>query len=150
MTNRTHRLCAALAAIAVPLAAPLAASGQPLEVELSGLRNNVGVIHVCLWAAEDDAFPQCLEGTGIQRVTAPAADGVVVFEDVADGVYAVTMFHDEVESGAPETNFFGLPTSGLGMSNNPSIGPTQPPRFDRAAFSTTDTRRIEIDVRYLF
>ena len=72
----------------------------------------------------------------------------VAFAGLPPGVYAVTMFHDERGTGAPEMNFLGMPKSGIGLSNNPVI--VGPPTFAKSRFAVPATTRITIEARYLF
>jgi len=43
----------------------------------------------------------------------------VAFTDLHDGVYAVSVFHDENENQKLDKDFVGIPKEGYGASNNP-------------------------------
>jgi uncharacterized protein (DUF2141 family) len=104
-----------------------------LDVRVQGVRNGSGVLRLCLWT-RPAGFPDCADGAAV-RQNRPAVPGEVTFRlaDLPPGTYAVTVFHDENGTGKIETNFLGIPRSGLGASNNPRPG-FGPPSFAQAAF----------------
>lgn len=109
-----------------------------LTVTVTGVRNADGLVQVCLFARRD-AFPDCATDASVLRRRVPAAMGQVraQFDGLRPGTYAVSVFHDEKQTGKIETNFLGIPRSGLGASNDP-----QPrfgaPTFEAAAFIVPD------------
>lgn len=117
-----------------------------LTVTIAGVRNADGLVEVCLFN-RPDAFPDCGKDPAVQRRRVPAVQGQVHarFEGLAAGVYAVSVFHDEKRIGRVETNFLGIPRSGVGASNNPAprFGA---PTFQSAAFTMPD-RASAITVR---
>ena len=112
--------------------------GADLTVTVTGVRNAEGLVQVCLFS-RPYAFPDCSADPTVLRQRVPAAAGQVRarFEGLAPGTYAVSVFHDEKRTGKVETNFLGIPRSGLGASNDP-----QPrfgaPTFQAAAFTVPD------------
>ena len=121
-----------------------------LDVTIKGLRNTAGDVVVCLWRAQDRGFPNCAKGRPWKTLKAPASKPTVTFADVPPGTYAVSMFHDEKRLGRPETNFLGMPKSGIGLANNPTFGPTSRPTFGRASVDVPDTKAISITAKYMF
>jgi uncharacterized protein (DUF2141 family) len=72
----------------------------------------------------------------------------VVFADLPDGVYAVSVFHDENMNEKLDKNFVGVPKEGYGASNNPKkrMGP---PTFDETKFQLSGTEQsVEIKLMY--
>lgn len=133
-----------LALAAVLLASPVYAAD--LTVTVTGIRNAEGLVQLCLFARAD-GFPDCGNDTSVPRQRVPAVPGQVRvrFEGLAPGTYAVTAFHDEKRTGKVETNFLGIPRSGLGASNDPQ-GRFGPPSFGDAAF-TVPNRPAAITLR---
>jgi uncharacterized protein (DUF2141 family) len=131
-----------------------AAAQQPttIEVRIASLHNSVGKVWICLWKeGETEGFPRCDKSKPLAKLSAPASAPAVVFPGVQPGVYAISMFHDEKETGVPETNIVGLPKSGIGMSNNPAVGVTAPPSFAKSRFTVgSDVVRHTIEAKYLF
>ncbi len=118
------------------LAAP--ASAATLHVVVQGVRNDEGVMRLCLWSSPA-GFPDCTNDAA-RRENKPAVAGEMrfVLGAVPPGIYAVTVFHDERDTGKVETNFLGIPRSGLGASNNPKAR-FGPPSFNDAAFRLGET-----------
>jgi uncharacterized protein (DUF2141 family) len=101
-----------------PPSAP-AASGAPARVEVSvgKFRSTSGVL-ACRLYASGEGFPMDPQGGVEQRVPVREQAASCSFEGVAPGTYAVAVVHDENDNGKLDTNFFGAPTEGYGVSNN--------------------------------
>ncbi|MEE4155253.1 MAG: DUF2141 domain-containing protein [Erythrobacter sp.] len=123
----------AMAALASP------ASAETISVALQGVKKNSGSIVVCLWDKDAD-FPNCEEGQPVKRIVLPATAKSATFEDVANGTYAVSAFHDANANGRLDTNFLGLPKEAVGLSNNPRL--MGPPRFKSALFDVAGETAI--------
>ena len=138
----TGRAVLAWMMIAVPVHA------ETLTVTIGPVRNTEGLVQVCLFASPA-GFPDCAGNPGVQRRRLPAALGTVrTTFDVPPGVYAVTVFHDEKQSGRVDTNFLGIPRSGVRASNDPTAR-FGPPGFDAAAFTMPNRpATIAITLRY--
>jgi uncharacterized protein (DUF2141 family) len=99
------------------------------------LRDDAGRVQ-CLLFAEDAAavFPR-VRGRAFAaagaRISGQSAR--CVFSDVPPGRYAVAVHHDADADGVVDTGLFGIPTEGLGASND-ARGSFGPPSFDAAAF----------------
>jgi uncharacterized protein (DUF2141 family) len=65
------------------------------------------------------------------------------FPDIADGEYALAVFHDANDNGEMDTNFFKVPKEGYAFSNNVK-GRFGPPSFDDAAFTMDGPRTVSI------
>ena len=117
-----------------------------LTVTVTGIRNADGLVQVCLFARRE-GFPDCAGDASVLRRRIPATPGQVQaqFNGLRPGTYAVSVFHDEKQTGRIETNFLGIPRSGLGASNDP-----QPrfgaPTFEAAAFIVPD-RAVGVTLR---
>jgi uncharacterized protein (DUF2141 family) len=125
-------LLAALALIALPGAA----SPGSVELSVAGLRSAKGLIQVCL-TADPKHFPDCKGDPAARHLTAPAAKATGLrFDDLPAGSYAISLFHDENGNGKVDTRL-GIPTEGVGFSNNPRLW-FGPPSFAAARFTVTD------------
>ncbi len=110
------------------------AAAAALHVTVAGIRNDRGKVEMCVFDT-DEGFPDCSGLSGVVAQSAPAAAGVMRFDlDVPPGAHAVSVLHDENGNGRMDTNFFGIPTEGGGVSNNPKprMGP---PRYSEAVFT---------------
>lgn len=142
-----------LAVLAAPLITGAAIAGveaksAPLSVAVSGLHSTKGRIIACLWR-DKAGFPSCAKSRTAVRVTLPvsATSMDVRFPDVAPGRYAVTIEHDENGDGKMGHNFIGMPTEGVGVSNNPG----GMPGWEKSLFNTVPGGgAIAVRIKYLF
>lgn len=123
--------------------APPAPLGN-ITVHITGMTNLTGMFGVSLYNSKK-GFPgkheQAFAST-LKKVT--ASTDMVVFEHLPYGSYAVSIMHDENNNGKLDTNFFGIPKEGVGVSNNPKIG-FGGPKFQDSVF-LLDKKELEITV----
>jgi uncharacterized protein (DUF2141 family) len=137
--------------IAAPfLWAALAAQTAPpsLEVTLEGLRNQKGVVHLCL--TRDAAhFPNCADDPqALKETVSAAAAGTLRITSFPAGTYAVSIFHDENRNGKLDT-FVGIPREGFGFSRNPVVR-FGPPQFERVRVVLAGgITRLTVRMQYL-
>ncbi len=131
-------------AVAAVSMVALPARSATLEVVVANVRSNKGHVRVAA----------CTAGTFLKESCqvngdAPAAIGeVLVRLEVPPGVWAVQAFLDEDDDKAINRSFFGLPTEGLGFSNDAPFR-FGPPSFADAAISLTPGGgRIRLNLRY--
>ncbi len=125
------------------------ASAADLTVIVSGVRGATGSVRICVFGGPR-GFPDCTAGPAIQRRGVQAAKGNVraVFSGLPPGTYAVTAFHDEKNAGRVETNFLGIPRSGVGATNDP-VTRFGSPTFQDAAFTLPDEpATVTVTLRY--
>ena len=126
-------------------ARPVAADGGVLEVTVTGIRSTAG--HVLVAVCDKATF---LQPTCRYKGRAPAAIGSVVVRiaGVPPGVYAAQAYADENDNGKIDRNFVGIPTEGIGFSNDAKMS-FGPPSFADAAFTLGPAGgRIEFGLRY--
>jgi uncharacterized protein (DUF2141 family) len=121
------------------------AHAATLEVVVAGVRNNTGDIRVAVCSEQAFLKPTC-EHVG--HAPASAGEVVVRIPNVPSGVWAAQAFHDENRNGVIDKNLFGIPTEGLGFSNDAKIM-FGPPDFAAAAFQLAPAGgRIRFALRY--
>lgn len=101
-------------------------TGHTLTVTIEGVRSAQGNLMVALLKA-DPAAGTAKQAAGTM-VAAQNGAATVTFAGLADGAYAVQLFHDENGDGKMATNLFGLPTEGYGFSNR-AKATFGPPKF---------------------
>lgn len=136
-------------ALAGLVATELHAQADPaaLSVTVSGLKAAQGKLIACLWS-DKAGFPSCAKSRTARRIVLPVSGTTmeVAFPGVRPGRYAVTVEHDENGDGKMSHNFMGMPTEGVGISNNPG----GMPGFDKSLFSVNGAGAITVRIRYLF
>ncbi len=105
-------------------------STQDIIVNISNFDSNEGKVMVALYDSEATFLKTLKKGmTGvIENKTS-----TVTFKNIPDGIYAISVFHDEDNNGKLETNFMGIPKEDTGTSNN---APARfgPPKWKDARF----------------
>ena len=100
-----------------------------IELEITGMENDEGQMLVGLYNSEEGWLLKPFKGA-----FGKIANGVttVIFRDIPEGVYAISVFHDKDNDGKLN-RLFGLPTERFGASNN---APSRfgPPRWRDAKF----------------
>lgn len=105
-----------------------------LTVELAGFRNDHGVARVALFRFKD-GFPGD-SAKAFRTAIIPISKGhsYTTFANLLPGTYAIAVIHDENNNGKLDTNWIGMPTEGVGASNNAKVT-FGPPSFDSAKFT---------------
>lgn len=139
-----RRLGAAMVMVAMlPAASPVSS----LDLEVTKVRSEKGMLRVCL-TADPDNFPGCLDDANAVTRSVDAGTRNIHFRGLAPGDYAISVIHDENGNARLDT-FAGIPREGFGFSRNPAIG-FGPPRFSAARFELEMAGgNQEVRMRYL-
>ena len=138
-------LSGAVAALLL-LVAPIARAAS-LDVLVQGVRNGKGDVRVAVCTQTTFLADHCAHAA---HVPAHPGDVLVRIDGVPPGVYAVQAFHDEDGNGEVTRNLLGLPTEGLGFSNDAAFK-FGPPSWTDARFRLGEQGgRIKLRLRYLF
>ena len=120
-----------------------------LTVIVNNFKNSAG--HASLNLFNDgQAFPKELD-KALRKVyiTIINNKAVAVFENLDQGEYAVSVYHDENNDKVMNTNFLGIPKEGVGASNN-AKGRFGPPKYKNAKFYFNgNSQTINISIIYL-
>lgn len=111
-----------------------------LTVNTSGFRNNEGKVVVGLYNEEGKFLKETY-----RRVASEIKDlkATVQFKNLLVGLYAVSIYHDENDSGKLEKGFMGIPKEDVACSNN-AKGKMGPPKYIDAKFTITKDTTIEV------
>lgn len=137
-------------AMTIIAATASASSGGRIEAAVSGVSNAPGMVGCALFSSAA-GFP--LESdrpsVKIMRVAPAGGAAMCVYENVPPGVYAMAVAHDTNGNGRADTNFLGMPTEGVGVSNN-VMPRMSSPTFDANKFSVAagQVTRLAISLRY--
>lgn len=111
-----------------------------LEIEISGIKNNVGKVMLQLLDADQKVVTQIMS-----EITDKISN--ISVRNIKPGKYAIRYFHDENLNGKMETNFIGKPTEGYGFSNN-VIGKFGAPPFEKWLFQIKSDTKISLKPTY--
>jgi uncharacterized protein (DUF2141 family) len=121
-----------------------------LTVHVTGARNAKGKIRAALFQGAK-GFPNDASRairTQAADIDPQALSAQIVLTNLHEGVYAVSVFHDENMNQKLDKNFMGVPKEGYGASNNPKkkMGP---PDFEEAKFQVSgQAQLLEIKLMY--
>ena len=108
-----------------------------LTVTFDNVRSTRGVIRALLFDADRGAkgFPGAVKHARERRVVtlAPGETPTLTFAGLAPGTYAVSAYHDENNNDRMDMTWYGKPTEGSAVSNNPRPR-MRAPRFEEARF----------------
>jgi uncharacterized protein (DUF2141 family) len=122
-----------------------------LEVRFQGLKSDKGQVCLTLFTGPK-GFPKGGKNSNLKASRCAAltkGGGVVAFNNLPYGVYAIAAIHDSNSDSRLNQNALGLPTEGFGFSNNPPLkfGPAS---FSEAEFFVSGTKTVaQIQMRYL-
>lgn len=127
-----------------------AAGRASLTARVVGARNAKGAIRAAVFR-EAKGFPN--DASQAVQTQAAAIDpqtlsATIVFTNLPEGIYAISVFHDENMNQKLDKNFMGIPKEGYGASNNPKkkMGP---PSFEETKFQLSGAvQALEIKLIY--
>lgn len=130
--------------LAAMLFAASSVHAATLDIEVSGLANQDGLVMVALYDSAESWMKKSVRGAAAK----PLAGGKALLrvENLPDGDYAISLLHDANGNNKMDFNVMGIPTEAYGFSNNAS-GTFGPPKFEAARFTVKgDTvHRISIN-----
>ncbi len=112
---------------------------QSITVKINNLDNDKGFVYVSLFDSEETFLNK-----GIRSVKTEIKNNscFVVFENVPEGTYAISLFHDENSNRKLDSNFLGIPKEDYGCSNN-AKGFMGPPKWEDAKFEVKNSSIIQ-------
>jgi uncharacterized protein (DUF2141 family) len=93
-----------------------------IHVKILDIRNSTGMI-ACALFESPDGFPAeyFRFATNIMAIKVRDKQARCDFQDIAPGIYALVVAHDENMNGKLDTNWLGVPMEGYGFSNNVKV-----------------------------
>mgnify|MGYP003506400901 CR=1 FL=1 len=132
---------ASLSALSLSLVCGAAQAGE-LHVEVKGLTEIKGDLMVAVFNQKG----QWLKQASVNRKLGVTQSVLSVqFDNLPEGEYAVSVFHDLNSNGKLDSNAVGMPTEPYGFSNNAASN-FGPPSFDAAKIKL-DQSKTAISIR---
>jgi uncharacterized protein (DUF2141 family) len=126
-----------------------AQTATKLTVVVNGIRHQKGDICFRVYASEK-GFPMSDTSevqSGCTKITGKSV--TKHFYGLKPGKYAVAIVDDQNGNRKLETDFFGIPKEGFGISNNPKVSiQTGTPKFYKSSFTVSRNTTINISVKY--
>ncbi|RFC55163.1 DUF2141 domain-containing protein [Brumimicrobium aurantiacum] len=123
-------------------------NNNTLTVKIKNLNNSKGKVALTLYNSPI-GFPDTPKKAIFIQSTV-IKDNTAKFQipNLKEGVYAVSVIHDENNNNKLDVNFVGIPTEGLGVSND-ALNKFGPPKFEQAKFKVLKgTNLIIINMYY--
>lgn len=106
-----------------------------LTVKISDLKVQQGTVYVGLY----DAAEHWMKKRAFSAMAKADQDEVTVtFENIPEGEYAISIYHDKNDNGKFDSNFFGIPAEPYAFSAG-AKGRFGPPNWEQAAFQVVGT-----------
>lgn len=123
-----------------------------LTIKSSGFRNLEGEILFALYNRDgsipDEKYKNYYK-KGISKIDKNGT-ATFTFTNLAEGVYAVNILHDENKNGKIDKKFLlPIPNEGIGFSNYESIGMSNRPNFSKASFLVKSDMEKVVKIIYL-
>jgi uncharacterized protein (DUF2141 family) len=113
-----------------------------LTVTITNFKNNQGKVMVAIYTGKDNFMKKAI----FRKSTTINTNATkVVFENIPDGEYAISLFHDENDNNTLDTGWFGIPKEGYGCSND-AKGMMGPPKYEDAKFQLTNDGALSIKI----
>jgi uncharacterized protein (DUF2141 family) len=136
-----------------------------LEIRIQGIKEKngkLGILRIAIFSSQD-GFPDDPKKALMQRsvdldtrpVPSESNTKSVSVTEIFTGLqqnqeYAVSVLHDANRNGVLDTGMFGIPTEGIGFSQNPSIW-RGAPAFSKCTLKLKDgSNSSPIEMVYLF
>jgi uncharacterized protein (DUF2141 family) len=131
-----------IAAWALAFVVSQAAAAASVTIDVSNVRSPMGHIRFAICSRATFLHDSCEF-----EAKTPAVVGktTIVFPDIPPGRYAVQIFQDEYDDGIVHRGMLGIPTEGIGFSNDAPLH-LHGPRFNDAAFDVGD-RAVGLRIR---
>lgn len=116
------------------------AQTNTITVTVTNFKNNQGKVMVGMYNGAN-AFMKKTIYSKVGEIKANTAK--VVFENIPDGEYAISLYHDENSNNKLDTGWFGIPKEGYGCSND-AKGMMGPPKYEDAKFQISENKSMVI------
>lgn len=110
-----------------------------IELEITDFESDEGIAMIGLYNSEANFMEDDFRGKKLE-----IKDSMVTttFTDIPDGVYAISVFHDENKDGKLNTNFMGIPKEDYGATNE-AHSRLGAPRWEDAKFEVKNGKTIK-------
>lgn len=116
------------------------AQTNTITITVTNFKNNQGKVMVGMYNGANTFMKKTIFSK-IGEIKANTAK--VVFENIPDGEYAISLYHDENSNNKLDTGWFGIPKEGYGCSND-AKGMMGPPKYEDAKFQISENKSMVI------
>jgi len=113
-----------------------------LSIQISGMKSDKGQLFVGIYNSKEDFLKKRYREKRIDVVIKKAE---IIFKNLPEEIYAVSIFHDENDNKKMDKNFLGIPKERYGNSNGARVK-VGPPKYEDAKFELKKSKVIQIVV----
>jgi len=117
-----------------------------VSIEVTNIKDKNGTVFIGLYDKED-VFKEVSKVYKGQVLEIGANVVRCRFEDIPNGTYSISVFHDENGNSKLDKNFFGVPKEGYGFSNN-IRHLLRGANFEESSFEIASDKNISIKMGY--
>lgn len=113
-----------------------------VEVRMTGFENNDGSAMIALYDSEGNFLNDYING---EIVSIENKQAIITFSNIPDGVYAISVVHDEDNNGKLNMVMGFYPSEATGTSNN---APARfgPPKWEDAKFEVSNNELLKMEI----
>ncbi|WP_298311977.1 DUF2141 domain-containing protein [uncultured Aquimarina sp.] len=123
----------------LPLAIFAQDNTNSIEINVTNIKSDDGTIRIGLYKGEENFYRKTYKSIAVK---AKKDSLTVTLDDIPNGTYAISLFHDKNDNKKLDTNFFKIPKEPYGTSNN-AKGSFGPPSWEDAKFSVSEQKVSE-------
>ena len=114
-----------------------------VEVSITDFDSNDGTVYISIYDSEENFLEK---GFVSKKSEVTNQEASFTFSELADGVYAVSCFHDEDDNGKMNMIMGMIPSEDYGTSNN-AVGRFGPPKWKDAKFEVKGGEIVKLDIK---
>jgi uncharacterized protein (DUF2141 family) len=140
--SATSLVISVISSLSIVLLLSQHAVAADLTISISDVEKGKGHLMIALYKSEEDY--KSGKASFHTKVEALNGKEIAVFENLADGEYAIKIYQDENDNNKMDFNMMGIPKEGYGFSNN--VGMFGAPKYEEAKFLVKENTAITIDL----
>ncbi|MBK9254276.1 MAG: DUF2141 domain-containing protein [Saprospiraceae bacterium] len=118
------------------------AQTNTLTVTVTNFKNNQGKVLVGVYSGANNFMKKTIYSK-VGEINTNTSK--VIFENIPDGEYTISVYHDENNNDKLDTGWFGIPKEGYGCSND-AKGKMGPPKYEDAKFQLKSHKNMTITI----
>jgi len=120
--------------------------GFDIKVKVTDIRNESGKVYIGLYNTAN-GFTEVSKTFRKKIIDSKVGTIEYTFQNVKEGTYAISVFHDENGNGELDKNLFGIPQEGYGFSKNNRFL-LRAATFEESSFIVNSDTNLIINIGY--
>ncbi len=122
-------------------------SAQELTMRITGIKQGKGDILMAVFNKEDGFPNETSKAMELLRAVPVNGEAELTIKSLPAGRYAVAFFQDTNGDGILNTNLWGIPKEGYGVSNN-AFNMFSAPTYKDASFAFPQVSILDMSIKY--